>query len=147
MKTNESSPFVAAGRIDSHSFKPKSNYPPTSVTWSTPLTHNLNPSASLFSPRSTFSYQGFDAASRYLASMELKKPPAVPFSSEPHQYHSWWRSLEAKMIVLPPSSMDVLDILEAHTIGRPQELVKLYKNTHGADQDEPLNLITRALMH
>ena len=145
MKTNESSPFVTAGRIDSHSFKPKSNYPPTSVTWSTPLTHNLNLSASVFSPHSTFSYQGFDAASRYLALMELKKPPAVPFSGESHQYHSWLRSLHAKLIVLSPSSMNVLDILEAHTIGRPQELVKLYTNTHGADQDEALNLVTRAL--
>ena len=86
-----------------------------------------------------------DSASRYLLLMELKRAPVSPFSGDPQFFFTWWSSLKNKMKPLNPSPCDQIEIIEAHTVGGPNELVKLYKNVHSQDFNQALELITRKL--
>ena len=53
--------------------------------------------------------------------------------------------MKNKMSPLDPSPGDQIEIIEAHTVGGTNELVKLYKNIHSQDFNWALDIITRKL--
>ena len=103
----------------------------------------MNSDASPFVPAR--SGREIDPSSKYLAMCDLKKRPASQFRGESHLFLSWWNSLQARTIPLNPSPMDMLDILESHTVGPPNDLVKLYKTVHLSDPSQALHQVTEKM--
>ena len=107
---------------------------------------NLNPDAKPFHPEPSFtekhiSTEVLDPSTRHLAMGELKRAPPTPFNGEAHIYRGWMRSLQHRMKPLQLSSMDVMDVLEAHTVGPPRELVRTFRTAYCSEPEEALKVI------
>ena len=55
---------------------------------------------------------------------ELLKVPAAPFRGEPELFSRWYYPLLRKLEKINADPSDAIDVLEAHTANKPQELVK-----------------------
>lgn len=116
----------------------------------TPRPSVLDPTASPYTPRTiTQQYPDrsiwepsiLDPSARHLAMTELKRTPVTPFSGEPFQFKSWLRTLKHRMEPLKLAALDKLDVIEAHTIGAPRELVRNYRTTYGRRPEEAVEVI------
>ena len=94
---------------------------------------------------SSLNTTGLDPASRHLALDQLKRVPATPYSGEPSTFKAWWQSLKHRIDKLAPTPLDILDILEAHTKGTPQELIILHKNAYVSDASKAVQVIITKL--
>lgn len=88
---------------------------------------------------------GLDAATKYLAVMELKQTPPCPFDGRAHEYHGWVKSINVKMDRLQLSSIDKIEILEAQTCGGPRDVIKTFRNAYGAFPDTAIKIIYEKL--
>ena len=55
---------------------------------------------------------------------ELLKAPATPFRGEPERFSRWYYPLLMKLEKINADPSDAIDVLEAHTAGKPLELVR-----------------------
>ena len=94
---------------------------------------------------SSLNTTGLDPASRHLALDQLRRVPATPYSGEPSTFKAWWQSLKHRIDKLAPTPLDILDILEAHTKGTPQELIILHKNAYVSDASKAVQVIITKL--
>lgn len=76
---------------------------------------------------------------------ELKKVPAAPFAGEPHLYNTWIESIMNRTSTLSLNSMDIVDILEAHTTGEPRRVVTTFRASSGTNPDQTLSIILSKL--
>jgi hypothetical protein len=144
-------------RLNQNIYSNHHNVPATSMTNLPPTSfvrtqHNTDPSrtnnttfdvnAPLFEPSLN---PRMDPGSRHLALAELKRAPSSPFYGEAYHFQSWWSSLEARILPLNPTALDIIDVLEAHTSGAPHELIKLYKSIQGSNPGVALNIIKQKL--
>lgn len=113
--------------------------------------NNFRPQYNLKDPQSPVHifepYRSYDSASIHLAIAELKKAPSHPYSGEPHLYYNWVCALENRMNPLKEflTPMDVIDILEAHSVGRPREVINIFKISGGLCPEETLCTIRKKL--
>ena len=86
-----------------------------------------------------------DPSTRYLALSQLKQTPASPFDGDPHLFRGWMMSLTHRLSKLQLDSLDIIDVLEAHTTGAPKQLISTLKSAYSHDPDEALAVITKKL--
>ena len=165
---NETSNDQAYAGCSNYTYKTSSNFQdigvssiagrqPVTLINTRPRCSILNPGASSFQPivSNPVSSSGIqipqyvlpslDPSTRHLAMAELKRTPISPFNGEPYHFKGWLRALNHRMEPLELQSMDVLDILEAHTIGAPRDLVRNYRTSYGRNPDEALKVILEKL--
>lgn len=79
---------------------------------------------------------GMDPASFFLIKQELFKRPVKPFTGDPSDFLVWHSTLQNRMKDMPLSSLDILTILEAHTEGAPQTIVRDTMAVGAANPDQ-----------
>ena len=96
---------------------------------------------------SSLNTTGLDPASRHLALDEPEYGVSrdTPYSGEPSTFKAWWQALKHRIDKLAPTPLDILDILEAHTKGTPQELIILHKNAYVSDASKAVQVIIAKL--
>ena len=80
------------------------------------------PVSQVSAPLVPHNYGSTDSAS-YLIKAELLKPPVQPFSGDTSEFQMWVNLLKGRMACVTLSHFEQLQILYAHTSGRPKELV------------------------
>lgn len=126
--------------------------PRTSVTWADDrFSPVLNSSPIAQSNRLDDINEGhsahvsLDAATRHLALIDLKRVPPCPFKGDAHDYHAWIKCLQTKMNELKLTSIEKIEVLEAHTVGKPREVIKTFRNAYGYYPDMALKTIYQKL--
>lgn len=86
-----------------------------------------------------------DYTARHLALAELKKVPANPFRGDPHLFHSWLISLKHRLSPLQAASLDIIDVIEAHTSGALRDLVVNYRTAYAHSPEAAVQMIWKKL--
>lgn len=86
-----------------------------------------------------------DSASQFLLRQELFKKGADPYCGEPHRFWTWVHIIQNKVRNLNLSALDIITVLEANTVGKPQKLVQDFLAAGGANPDAALQKIWEAL--
>ena len=77
--------------------------------------------------------------------LELKKVPANPYNGEPHEFNPWYHKLLSKIRRLKIVAPDAIEVLRAHTIGEPQELIDTFASNFEATPETQLDTIQKEL--
>lgn len=86
-----------------------------------------------------------DAASHHLLRQNLMKAPPHPFNGDPQSYYCWLNNLNAQAKDIQLDAWDLLCILEAHTIGKPQHMIRTHMKIGGANPVQTFRTVQRAL--
>lgn len=86
-----------------------------------------------------------DHSTRHLGMAQLKQVPASPYNGDPYLYRSWIVALNHRMSNPQLAPLDAIDVLEAHTTGKPRHVVTTFKATYSHNPDEALKVILRKL--
>ena len=118
----------------------------------------LNPDAPEFLPnlrsnerpvptpqRTNTASQELDPVSKHLLTTALKESPKRPFKGEPQEFHRWWTSLQNRMQPLNLHPVDVIDVLESHTEGPPNDVVNTFSCSLGNRPAQALETIVDEL--
>ena len=73
-----------------------------------------------------------DPASLHLIKQSLLQKPERPYNGEPQLYQSFMSQLETKVKGIPLDAWDRILILEAHTTGKPQQVVRSHMTNGSA---------------
>ena len=87
----------------------------------------------------------FSASTKYLATIELKKAPAVQYTGDPYMYRTWISSILNRMRPLNLPAIDQIDVLQAHNAGPAQDLVQTFKTAHASNPKLGLEMIMHKL--
>ena len=85
-----------------------------------------------------FQHQTMDPASIFLIKQELFKKPINPFKGDPSEFLMWYSTIQNKLRGVPLNSFDTLSILEAHTEGEPQKIIRETMAVGAANPDQTL---------
>ena len=87
-----------------------------------------------------------DPASLHLIKQSLLKKPETPYNGEPHLFQAFLHQLNSKMKGIPLDPWETICILEVHTSGKPQQIVRSYMINGSANPSESLRNIEEELL-